>query len=273
MIAIAKIYALTSVTIRGDIMLIPAWYSEIDAYPFDLQIIIPNFLINSNNPLIQFLRFLNLAHFHYKGRLIISSSILIDTNPLLDELNKIYRKFWNLYSNILEVPKRRQLVERELLKWSSTLPNSTLGKFIHQYYSHSLKRTDWQQKLSLWRSLRHKTIDKKKYSAKKLAKLKEKYVEVWFQYFEKINFSAHIKSQFPNFIETINQLTFQDILPEKHRSCPACEMDLSSYPPDIQYCPQCGYALLEPAHKYCENCGAELVKDARFCGRCGKKIE
>jgi len=80
MINIARIYALTSVTLRGDVMLIPAWYSETGGYPFDLQLIVPNFLVNSRDNIFQFLKFLNIIKFHY--------------------LNKVYLDTWKAHSQI-----------------------------------------------------------------------------------------------------------------------------------------------------------------------------
>ncbi|MFX1293609.1 MAG: zinc ribbon domain-containing protein [Promethearchaeota archaeon] len=272
--SIANIYALTSVTLRGDMMLIPAWHFETNKYPFDLQIILPNFLFTSKKTIISFLKFLNLVDFHYKGRLIISAGIIIETNSLLDKLNKVYLRNWKAHINIVEVPERRRLVEQEIIKWSAKLPKTLLGQFIHRYYSVSIKKTDWRSKGAIWRSLRQKISKKPKISAKKIEKLKEKYSEIWFKYFDKITFSNAIQSNFPEFTEEINRLTFKDILPEiQMRLCPVCETDMSSYAVEIQYCPQCGYALFESVQNFCSNCGVPLRKKTSFCSNCGKKIE
>jgi len=273
MINIARIYALTSVTLRGDVMLIPAWYSETGGYPFDLQLIVPNFLVNSRDNIFQFLKFLNIIKFHYQGRLIISSDIVVDTDPVLDQLNKVYLDTWKAHSQIKEVPNRRRKVEEKIVQWSRSIPQTAIARFIHQYYTTSLEKTDWRSKNILWKSLR-KDSPRINYSKRRLEKLQKKYFVNWFEFCDKIHFTPTLEADFPEFIEGINELTFKEILPEKQiRLCPACETDLSNYGEQIQFCPHCGYAMLGVGQKYCGNCGAQLERNAKFCSYCGQRIE
>lgn len=272
---IAKIYALTSVTLRGDVILIPALYFKETTYPFDLQIIFPSFLFNSKYSIFPFLKFLNLINFHYKGKLLVSSLILIKADPLLDELFRTYSKFWKANSHISEFPERRRVVELEIIKWSATLPKTTLGDFIHQYYSIAIETTDWKGKRALWRTLKHRDMKRPEVSQKKVKKYEEKYVENWFKYCDKIDFSSKVQSDFPEFVELINQLTFKEIISDITSVCPACEIDLSPYPLDIRYCANCGYELITSTQneKFCVNCGVELRKGAVFCANCGKQLD
>ncbi|NVM52500.1 MAG: zinc ribbon domain-containing protein [Candidatus Helarchaeota archaeon] len=273
MLSIAKLYALTSVTLRGTVMLIPALEFESNTYPFDLHIVLPDFLF-AKNKVDPFLKFLHFVNFHYSGKLTISSLIQIETNSLLDELHKVYLRSWKENSQIAEVPERRRIVEQGIIKWSMELPKTPLSEFIYQYYSVSIKNTDWQRKKILWRSLRHKKAKKKELSSSELNKLKEKYVKIWFKYLDKVDFTSKIHSKLPEFIKSMNQLTFKDILLDIHlRICPACETNLSDYPTDIRFCAQCGYELVESTQKYCANCGTEVREGTFFCTNCGKKIE
>ena len=269
--SISRLYALTSVTLRGTVMLIPTTDFESKVYPFDLNIILPTFLFAKKN-IEPFLKFLHFINFHYSAKLTVSSLIEIDANPLLDELYKYYLRLWQENERLTVVPERRRLVEHKIIEWASELPKTPLSEYIKQYYSISIKNTDWQRKISLWKSLRHKKVKKKEPSAKKLKKLREKYVEVWFKFVDKIDFSQNIHSSFPDFNQSMNHLTFKDII-EETRFCPACEIDLGDYPSDINYCPQCGYELLEIKIHYCANCGAELGEGVHFCAKCGEPIE
>lgn len=273
MTSVASIYALISVTLRGDIIIIPAWHYDSEIYPFDLHLILPKFVFASKNTPFPFLKFLNLVSFHYKGKLLISSYILVDTDAILDELHKIYVRKWNEKGNISEIPERRRQVELEIIKWSANLPKTALGQFIHRYYSTSLSETDWETKKALWRSLRQDPKPTEKLSPKKLEKLREKYLEIWFEHFDKINFSATINSEFPEFIESVDKLTFKAITPDaKFKICPVCETDLSSYPANIQFCAQCGYSFFKPEQTYCAQCGYPLMQGTSFCGNCGRKM-
>ena len=273
MISIAKLYALTSVTLRGTVMLIPAVDFKSNKYPFDLHVVLPNFILMKNT-IDPFLRFLHFVDFHHAGKMSISSLIQIDTNSLLDVLYKNYLSYWKANDQIAEIPARRRIVEEEIIKWSKQLPKTSLREFIHKYYSISVEKTDWRRKTRLWKSLRHKEIKKKKPSKKKLTKLKEKYVDIWFKYVDKIDFSSKIQSKFPKFAQLMNKLTFKEILEEVQLNiCPACEIDLSDYPPDIKYCFDCGYPLTDDQQKYCASCGSELREGAQFCSDCGKKIK
>ncbi len=270
---IANIFALTSVTLRGDLMMIPAWYSETEEYPFDLQLVVPNFLVKSKQMVNSFLKYLNLVIFHYKGRLIISSYILVETDSLLDELNKLYLRTWKGNTHVKEIPKRRRIVEEEIAKWSGSLSGNSLGQFIHQYYSISLEKTNWQTKNALWKSLR-KSSSRRKYSAKRLEKLKEKYIENWFEFSDKINFSPKLERKFPDFVAGMEELTFRELLADTQmRLCPACEADVSQYGEQIQYCPQCGYVMDGILQKYCGNCGAPLARGIKYCSNCGQKVD
>ncbi len=273
MISIAKLYALTSVTLRGSIMLIPAFDFENSSYPFDLHILLPDFIF-TRNIVHPFLRFLHFVNFHYAGKLSVSSLIQVDSDSLLEDLYKIYLSYWNENAQIAEVPARRQFVEQKIIAWSNQLPKTRLSNFIYKYYSISMKKTDWQRKTTLWKSLRHKGVKKKEQSRVKLDKLKDKYIEIWFEYADKIDFSPQIRKKFPEFIKLIDKLTFKEILEETSiKFCPACEIDLSDYPSEINFCFNCGHPLIEPDQKFCSNCGAELREGAHFCSSCGNKIE
>lgn len=270
---IAKIYAMTGVTLRGDLMLIPAWHFEENIYPFDLQIILPNLIFTSKKNIFVFLKFLNLVHFHYKGRLIISSMIIIETDPILDQLNNTYFRLWKQYSDIKEVPTRRQLVEQAIVKWSFNLPKNPIGEFINQYYSVTLNETNWHDKNKLWKTLSKRALTERKIPGKLLEKIQDRYLKTWFKYFEKIEFSPQINSKYPNFIKSMDQLTFKELSPIKpQKICPACETDLSSYLEEIKYCPKCGYALFELVRKFCANCGEKLRVGSSFCSQCGMQI-
>ena len=273
MTGIINLYALASVTLRGDIILIPAIDLENTQYPYDLAIVLPQFLFNPKKGILPFLKFLNLINFHYREKLLVSALIEIKVDSLLDKLFQFYLKTWDKYSQLSAIPERRHTAEMEIIKWSASLPTSPLGKFIHRYYSASLESTDWKSKAAIWKSLKHIRERKPELSQKKLEKLKEKYIEIWFEFFDKISFSPEVQSTYPEFMELMNQLTFKEILSEiPERLCPNCERDLNAYPTSIQFCPQCGYALFHGDQKYCSSCGAPLRDGALFCSNCGKKL-
>ena len=123
--------------------------------------------------------------------------IQIDFNEQLDELHRIYRDKWNENTHITVVPDRRRIVEQQVVKWIESLPQTNFTKFIKQYYSISVSNTDWGRKRSLWKSLKTRAGRKKEMSASRLAKLREKYVEVWFKYMDKTEFSLNITKAFP----------------------------------------------------------------------------
>jgi len=274
---LAKLYSLTSVTLHGTVMLIPAVDFKGITYPFDLEIILPTFIF-AKKTIDPFLKFLHFINFHYTGKLTIASIIQIDVNPLLDELHRTYLRYWNENIHITVIPERRRVVEQEIINWTEKLPKTKLSAYIQRYYSISIKGTDWTRKRSLWKSLRPRGGKKRELTGKRLEKLREKYVEIWFKYMDKTEFSAGIRSKFPKFIRAMNQLTFKEILQDL-RICPACEADLNDYPSDITFCPFCGSNLrreeeniLEPEVKFCANCGSQLRPKTSFCSNCGKKI-
>lgn len=275
---LAKLYSLTSVTLRGTVMLIPAVDFESKIYPFDLQISLPKFIFRKKS-IDPFLKFLHFINFHYAGKLSIASMIQIEVNQLLDELHQIYLKKWKENAQIAVIPERRRIVEQEMVKWGETLPKTSFREFVKRYYSISLSNTDWRRKKALWKSLKTRTGRKKEISRSLLEKLREKYVEVWFKYMDKTEFSPSITKIFPTFIKTINQLTFREIIQDL-QICPVCEADLSDYPSNINFCSFCGSNLkkqeseiLEPKVKFCANCGNQLRPGISFCNNCGKKIE
>lgn len=276
--ASAKLYSLTSVTLNGTIMLIPAIDFEGTTYPFDLHIILPEFMF-SKNTIDPFLKFLHFINFHYVGKLTIASMIKIDVNNFLDELYKKYLKSWRENAQITILPERRRIVEQEIVRWTTELPKSYLSEYIKRYYSSSVEKTDWKSKISLWKSLRKRSGKKKVSSKTILEKLREKYVEVWFKYMDKTEFSLRITKTFPTFIRAMNQLTFKEILQEL-RICPVCEADLTDYPSNINFCSFCGSNLAkrednlsEADIKFCAACGYKLRPGINFCNNCGKKIE
>lgn len=272
MTASTNLYALTSVTLRGDLILIPAFDFGTVQYPYDLYLILPQFLFSGKKSILPFLKFLNLVNFHYREKLIVSSLIEIKADPQLDKLFQFYLTAWEKYSQITAIPERRQRIETEIIKWSASL-STPLGKFIQRYYSISLESTDWKGKDAIWKALKSKGGKRLELSLKRQEKLKEKYLEVWFEFFDKIEFSAAIRSTFSDFMDSMNQLTFKAILPEvQERLCPGCESDLMGYPTTIRYCPQCGYDLIQVEPKYCAACGAQLREGSVFCNNCGKKI-
>jgi len=267
-----NLYALTSVTLRGDIILIPAIDLKNSQYPYDLYIVLPQFLFDPKKSIIPLLKFLNLVNFHYREKLLTSALIEIKVDSLLDKLFQFYVKTWAKYTQISTIPEKRQQVEMEIIKWSISLP-SMLGKFIHRYYSVSLDSTDWKSKATIWKSLKHVRYRKSELIQKKLQKLKDKYLEIWFEFFDKIKFSTEIQSNYPEFVKMMDQLTFKEIISEiPERLCPNCESDLNAYPALIKFCPQCGYALFQIDQKYCSSCGAPLRNGALFCSNCGKKL-
>jgi predicted RNA-binding Zn-ribbon protein involved in translation (DUF1610 family) len=268
-----NIYALTSVTLRGDLIFIPAFDSGNIQYPYDLNLVLPQRLFSTKKAILPFLKFLNLVNFHYREKLIVSSLIEIKADPLLDKLFQFYLTTWEKNSNVASIPERRQRVETDIIKWSASLPASPLGKFMQRYYSISLESTDWKGKDAIWKALKLKKGKRSELSPRRQEKLKEKYLEVWFEFFDKIEFSAAILSKYTEFMDAMNQLTFKAILPEdKDRLCPSCESDLISYPANIHYCPRCGYDLIQVEPKYCSACGAQLREGSAFCNNCGKKI-
>jgi len=277
-ISIITIYALTSVALNGKVMLIPAMEFKKRSYPFDLQIILPTFIFRKKE-LDAFLKYLYFVNFHYQGTLTISSLISIDYNSLLDELYRVYLKFWRDFENISVLPERRHLVEKKIIQWSKGLVKSPLSEFIYEYYSISEKSTDWQRKVSLWKSLKHRKKGNLPTSSRYKGKLKEKYIENWFNYMDKIELAPTIRSEFPLFFKAIKQLTFKELIQDL-RICPACESELTDYSTDIKFCPFCGTSLIrqdtKPAEiemKFCANCGAELRADIQFCPNCGTKIK
>lgn len=273
MTASTNLYALTSVTLRGDLIFIPAFDFGNVQYPYDLNLILPQRLFSSKKTILPFLKFLNLVNFHYREKLIVSSLIEIKADPQLDKLFQFYSTTWEQYTSIAAIPDRRQRVESDIIKWSASLPVTPLGKFIQRYYSTSLESTDWKGKDAIWKTLKSKSGKRPELSLKRQEKLKEKYLEVWFEFFDKIEFSAAIRSTYTEFMEAMNQLTFKAILPEdQERLCPSCESDLLNYPATIHYCPQCGYDLIQVEQKYCSACGAQLREGSAFCNNCGKKI-
>jgi len=272
MTASTNLYALTSVTLRGDLILIPAFDFGNVQYPYDLYLILPQFLFSTKKSVLPFLKFLNLVNFHYREKLIVSSLIEIKVDPLLDKLFQFYLTTWEKYTQIPAIPERRQRVETDIIKWSAAL-STPLGKFIQRYYSISLESTDWKGKDAIWKALKSKSGRRPELSPKRQEKLKEKYLEVWFELFDKIEFSSAIRSTYPDFMDAMNQLTFKAILPEvQERLCPSCESNLISYPATIHYCPQCGYDLIQLEQKYCSSCGVQLREGAVFCNNCGKKL-
>lgn len=275
--SIASLYAFTSVTLHGTVMLIPVVNFNKETYPFDLHIFLPEFIFAKKiiNPFLKFLHFIN---FHYKGMLTISSLIRIKSEALLDQLYATYLRSWNENAQITVLPERRLLVEQQLVNWCNSLPKTFLSEFMQQYYSNSLKNTDWIRKKTLWRSLRHAGTKLRK-SRKSSETILDKYVEIWFSYMDKIEFSRGVQSKFPEFIKAMNNLTFKQIL-EDLRICPACETELSDYPESINYCPFCGSSLkkreqasLQTESKFCANCGASLREGTLFCSNCGSKIK
>jgi predicted RNA-binding Zn-ribbon protein involved in translation (DUF1610 family) len=273
MTASTNLYALTSVTLRGDLIFIPAFDFGNIQYPYDLNLILPQRLFSIKKAVLPFLKFLNLVNFHYREKLIVSSLIEIKADPLLDKLFQFYSTTWEKYAHIASIPERRQRVETEIIKWNASLPITPLGKFIQRYYSASLESTDWKGKDAIWKTLKSKNGKRPELSLKRQAKLKEKYLEIWFEFSDKIEFSTAIQSAYTEFMDAMNQLTFKAILPEdQERLCPSCESDLLNYPATIHFCPQCGYDLIQVDQKYCSACGAQLREGSAFCNNCGKKV-
>lgn len=273
MISILKLYALTSVTLRGTVMAIPALSHKTKGYPFDLQIVFPNFIF-AKKTVDLFLKIFHLVNFHYSGKMRISTLIEIETDSLLDKLSQFYIRTWNANKEIAPVPERRRAVEIEVIKWTQDLPKTPLSEFINNYYSTSVENTDWIGKVKLWKSLRHRKSRTLPQSKGLTQKMKDKYAQNWFEYFDKTEFSSNIRSNFPKFTQSMNQLSFRDIIEEiSLRICPACETDLTPYPSDIKYCAHCGYSFSKPEQKFCSNCGLQIRLGSRFCTDCGTKFE
>lgn len=51
--------------------------------------------------------------------------------------------------------------------------------------------------------------------------------------------------------------------------CKNCGKQISD---DANFCPCCGYGVLEDDGSHCPNCGAEIAADANFCSKCGKTL-
>jgi hypothetical protein len=59
-----------------------------------------------------------------------------------------------------------------------------------------------------------------------------------------------------------------DMSAHQQAACPQCRAGLA---PNVKFCADCGYKLVQEAKTFCSECGTSLAAGAKFCGNCGTK--